>query len=83
MSKKAFVVEIHREVSYLSSASIHIEANSELEARDLALKYAPDIDIDLWSDDSGTEMETYQISFVEQFNPEDDPDLIFYNRDEE
>lgn len=86
MSKKAFVIEIHREVSYLSSVSIYIEANSESEARDLALKYAPDIDVDRWSDDGGTDMETYQISFAEQFDLEewgDDSDIIFYNRDEE
>lgn len=85
MSKRAFIIELHREVSYLSSASIHIEANSEVEARDLALKYAPDIDVDQWSDDSGTDMETYEISFSEEFDPEewgDDSDLIFYNRDD-
>lgn len=86
MSKKVFNVALSREVTYLSVAEINIEAYTEEEAKDLALRYAIDIDGDQWEDSSGLyPEETYSIDFTEELDlskKTDDHDIVIYNRDD-
>lgn len=86
MSKKIFVVGLSREVTFWCTTDLNIEADTEAEAKELALKYSHDLDPSDWTDVFGTEIETYSVDYTSEISEEErdaSNDLIIWNRDEE
>lgn len=88
MVRNLFVVSVERRIEYASVVDLNIEADSEEEACSLALKYAPDVDVDMWEGlySEFEPEESYVIGGAEEFDPENFPqdyDATAYNLDDE